>query len=351
MFGQKKQVSGDSSNNFQSEKIEINNNYGLTYSEAKEIAMEVFRSNFTILKNEAVEVAEKRAIEISEKILSRLFTDLPNVIDNLKTPGFQDAMFIAQKAYAKSGHETTRDLLVELLHERSKITDVNLQQIIIDEALNIIPKLTPAQLDLLTLNYLIAGRSHNKTSGVDFTEDFVNLLSPFSAPRNRYEENNLHLIYLGCAYSKNVKYSNFEKLISTNYGSSYIQNFSKEHFESIFGTIEKYSKFVRKEKDSNKYQIIFANSSMIEIAMRAENKFTLYEINLLKQFYLSLIMPEKEIRNRFFNFGEQIKNVISYWNNTKFKDLELTEIGIYIGKINYKFKTGKELTGMRWHYN
>ena len=104
-----KQGSGNNSTNLQGKEIVINQ--GISYSDAKEIALDVFKLNFLQLKKEAADIAQNRAEEITEDFLSHLNERNPEAINEFEQPAMQDALFTAQKEYAKSGDKELGDLL------------------------------------------------------------------------------------------------------------------------------------------------------------------------------------------------------------------------------------------------
>ena len=143
MMKDKKQEGGDGSSNIQAENVNVYN--GITYKDAKEIALDVFNSNFIRLKSEAAQIAAERAEEITEKNEKS-----PESLEEFKNPAMQDALFQTQKEYAKSGDEELGNLLVDILVDRAKTQERNMLQLVLDESLLVAPKLTVEHFDLLT---------------------------------------------------------------------------------------------------------------------------------------------------------------------------------------------------------
>lgn len=112
-----KQEGGDHSTNLQSKTVTIYQ--GISYAEAKEIALDVFKANFIQLKQEAAEIAKTRAEEITDVFLEKLNSRNPDAIRNFNEPALQDALFTAQKEYAKTGDKDLGDLLVDILVDRA----------------------------------------------------------------------------------------------------------------------------------------------------------------------------------------------------------------------------------------
>jgi hypothetical protein len=65
-----KQESGDDSTNLQAQSIVVNQ--GISYSDAKDIALDVYKSNFLQLSQDAAQVARERAEEITDNFLDKL---------------------------------------------------------------------------------------------------------------------------------------------------------------------------------------------------------------------------------------------------------------------------------------
>ena len=76
---------------------------GLTYAEVRDVALDVFRSNFYELAGVAKEIAKVRAEEITEAFLLKLQNEYPAGLDKSHDPDFQYALFTVQKEYARNG--------------------------------------------------------------------------------------------------------------------------------------------------------------------------------------------------------------------------------------------------------
>ena len=129
MLKDQNQESGDNSTNLQGKTIIINQ--GLSYADAKEIALDVFKSNFLELSAKAAETAKRRAEELVDNFLNELKQRAPESLNKMEDPGMQYAIFTAQKEYAKTGDKDLSKLLVDILVDRSKQEDRDLKQIVL----------------------------------------------------------------------------------------------------------------------------------------------------------------------------------------------------------------------------
>ena len=146
------QKTGDNSTNIQAESITIS--CGLTYSDVKEIALDVFNTNFLRLSDESYRVALERNAEITEKFLIELEKQNPAGINSAQDPDFQYTLFNLQNAYARCGDAELGDLLVNLLVDRTKQPNRSLLQIVLNESIIVAPKLTQQQLSALSIVFL-----------------------------------------------------------------------------------------------------------------------------------------------------------------------------------------------------
>ncbi|KAA6340629.1 hypothetical protein EZS27_011518 [termite gut metagenome] len=147
-----KQEGGENSTNLQGGTIIVNN--GITYQDAKNIALDVFKSNYLELSEKAANTAKTRAEELIDDYIFKLQERTPEAINSMENPGMQYAVFTAQKEYAKTGDKELSDMLVDILVDRATQQERNLKQIVLDESLSIVPKLTSNQLDTLTIIFV-----------------------------------------------------------------------------------------------------------------------------------------------------------------------------------------------------
>src|SRR5215831_12027 len=80
-------------------------NVGITVSEAREIALDVFSSNFLTLRGAAEEVAYARAERITREFLETLQTRNPARLSSMADPDMLRALYAAQEGYACSGED------------------------------------------------------------------------------------------------------------------------------------------------------------------------------------------------------------------------------------------------------
>lgn len=214
MFNEKQKLeSGNDSTNYQSAGDITVNQQGLSYTEVKDVAMMIFKTNFVNLGEQVDHIVNERAEKIINDYLEKLRKENPEAILNTIDPDIRYGIYEAQKSYARSGREDTEKLLVNLLYERTVTSNDEMRRIILNEALEVASKMTNLHINLLSISFL--GRMVNFTNKVN-PENFVNLISPFAyvfeLNKDKYTDYYL-LASLGCG-EISIGSVNFDKMIS-----------------------------------------------------------------------------------------------------------------------------------------
>jgi hypothetical protein len=124
-------------------------NLGITVSEARQIALDVFKANALELAGIARDLFEARGREFIERYLAELQRRRPEALETFRDPDMQYVLFSAQRDFARSGKADLEQLLINLLTERTTATD--LKRIVLNEAIATASQVTADQLDTLSL--------------------------------------------------------------------------------------------------------------------------------------------------------------------------------------------------------
>ncbi|NJK43532.1 MAG: hypothetical protein HC933_04020 [Pleurocapsa sp. SU_196_0] len=124
---------------------------GMSYTDVRDIALDVFNQNFFRLSESAAATARQRAEEITDRFLGKLQVEYPQGLAKAEDPDFQYALFTLQKQYARTGDADLAELLMNLLSQRAKENGRTMLQIVLNESLEVAAKLTPSQVASLSL--------------------------------------------------------------------------------------------------------------------------------------------------------------------------------------------------------
>ena len=171
---------------------------GLSYADARQAAIDVFKANFYELSENAAKKALERAEEITNNFLKRFFEDANHNKANLEEPAVQSSIYEVQKAYAKSGDKQLEQRLLDILLARVNSEERHINQLVLDEAITILPKLTNNEVNLLSFVVSAIKVRYNGVNTLEAFDNFLrNALLKFF-PINISAAESTHLQYCGC---------------------------------------------------------------------------------------------------------------------------------------------------------
>jgi hypothetical protein len=213
MINRKQEITGgDYSNNVQGNEVTVHQ-HGMSYSDIKDIAMDVFKSNFYDLGERIETVVNERAEKLINKYLDELKKQSPESLSNTNDPDVRFVIYEAQKNHARRNDDEIADLLVDLLVSRTKQKDQKFITLVCNEALEIIPKLTTKQIDILTVIFIV---KHVNIGAVFNVKDLPLFMNQFLQGINSDEFVFQHLQYSGCI-SISIGSVNINKILSGAY--------------------------------------------------------------------------------------------------------------------------------------
>lgn len=342
-----KQDAGDNSTNLQGQQVVVNQ--GISYSDAKEIANDVFKANFIELKQEAAVIAQERAEEVTEKVISELNERHPDSIREFEQPAMQDALFNVQKQYAISGDQDLGDLLVDILVDRASEPKRNMVQIVLDESLSIAPKLTIEQFDTLTLNFLLVStRRIDVKNYEELIAHFKKRIIPFVENLSESHSDFTHIEYLGCGHVRAGNYGQLEQRLRETYKAFFSSGFTQEELEAEIGEGHNLTGIIIPcFHDESKMQIGVRDESVLE-HIANQNNLDQAIVAKLKQYFTKTTQSQNDIKNMLLEAIPEMEKIFDIWNKSSFNKLELTSVGIAIAHANYRRRTGETMDLSIW---
>jgi hypothetical protein len=323
--------SGDQSVNVQVDTL----NYGLTYQDAKALFTDLFKENFLKLQEEASTIATSRAEEITDGFLNKLAVNYPAAIANAKDPDFQMALLQVQREYARSGDKELGDILVDILVDRSAQSGRSLRQLVLKDALDTAPRLTPAEFAILTVLWWVRHVRCSVSNPIELSNAIRQSLIPFAGALTTNSAEYRHLESCGC--------------LSVGIGQTDIVDVIRQMYQGIFT-----DGFPRTEESAGK---LLEAGALRQCLRNPEH----LQVGVIQEYELDALAKktgQQQYRQRLgalFNTGimntpaveqELIKNVpaigpvINIWRSSLMKHSDLTATGIAIGHANWRRATG-----------
>jgi len=316
-------------------------NIGLTYTEAKSVALDTFRANFHQLAGEAKRIVDERVEEITEQIFKKLKAENPEGVKQAQNPDFMSSFYEAQKEYAKSGDKQMGGILTDLLVDRSKEDTRSLKQLVLNESINTIPKITVEQADILSIIFLFSRTIHPEivhhgSLATHFNEVVIPLIGDTPPNETTFQ----HLTYSGCGTIVDGTL-NIEPVLLNNYPYLFTKGFDfTDNIQSRLSTTSIKNYTIPCLNDPSKHQLIPLHLTNLELILQT-NKVSEKEQQTLKELYKINQMSHVEIREKCIEISSEMENVFKIWDGTILKSFKPTSVGTAIGHANYVRRFGK----------
>lgn len=230
--------------------VTVNN--GLSVAEVKELCLLFLRDNFPALREEALREAEVNVRAFAQELENKIAQNAQFIpLDNFKDPDVQAAINDAVQASARRGKKANTNVLVDLITERASVSDNDFKDIVLSEAVLVVPKLTKEQISYLSfIHYMI----HCGRTGVQHISQLEHssmmALNAVSAGFNLSDSQKRHIQFAGtCSIASMMHVDIYDGWINSLYkGLGYTD---KEKFKSDVAQFSPSTKRLLEEFDKD----------------------------------------------------------------------------------------------------
>lgn len=330
------QTSGSDSTNIQ---VAGDAHFGLSYNEARQISLDIFKANFYEFSETAAKKALERAEEITEKFLNTFFENFHQNKAKLEEPAVQSSIYEVQKAYARTGDKQLEQRLLDTLVARVGSEERGINQIVLDEAIAVLPKLTENEVNLLSFSVSAVKVRYQGINTLQAFEDFVNngLLKFF--PDTISTAESTHLQYCGC-YTLPMggphAFMSLGQYLGTRYKGLLTNGFSEQEFKDETNGLEvnDFGDFIIKNlRNSELFQ--FNALYDAEFDQRASQFKIREQAKLFKALWDKTAMKKEDVEKILVSINPRARGMIDAWNHTILPAMQLTPVGNAIAVINF----------------
>lgn len=315
--------------------VHIEQNNGVSYSDVKDIAYDLFEANFVRLSKSAADIALKRSMEITEKAITKLKKEFGDKFDKANDPNFQSCLYDIQVEYAKTGDDELGDLLLDALLQVCGENSRSLKGITFQESLKIIPKLTKTHVVTLSIIFFLRSCTQAGIRNYAMFGNFLdNLVKPLLGEISTHPSCYQHLEFTGC-----VTFDNGQPSLASSFKNVFPELFQTGFDESVVGSL-KLNNNMREEfistclVDNKKFSVWFLpdaglNAKLnrlnipIEVQKRVIHAYTMHR------------MSDEEVIKRCIEVRPYMSNLFDIWTSQGIKNLRLTTVGIAIGSQHF----------------
>ncbi|HEV7405594.1 MAG TPA: LPO_1073/Vpar_1526 family protein [Chthoniobacteraceae bacterium] len=326
-----RQQGGDSSTNVQAGAVTINS---LSYRDVRDIALDVFSDNFEKLSANAAKTAIGRVEEFTTKFLEKLEASRPEAIQQAEEPAFQMALLTAQKEYARTGEKELGDILVDLLIDRSDYEAGTLQEVVLREALAVVPKLNGDQLTILALIFGHKYLRHPKLGSLkDFCETFEKVAR--LAKGVAIGSNITHLSFCSCIETPPFQNLNFGDLLRDQYPALFTRGFNPKNPEdhALLTTIPNVTNMLMRSMHDPEFLQFTTEDFNSLTSLLASRGVAPQEITKIDELWKSRRLSMEEVEAWFGRNVSGADQFLTLWG--AISHCNLTSVGIALGHAKF----------------
>jgi hypothetical protein len=146
--------------------------HGMSVTDVRELCILFLRDNFPKLREEAIRVAEEHVKAFASNLEDRIANDAAKVeLEKFSDPDVQATINDAVLAAARKGDGAHPNILCTLISERvSKISN-NYKEIVLAEAIHVVPRLTSEQISFISFAHFVRSLIFQQLPNVNALEE------------------------------------------------------------------------------------------------------------------------------------------------------------------------------------
>ncbi|WP_312410814.1 LPO_1073/Vpar_1526 family protein [Comamonas sp.] len=180
--------------------------HGLSVTEVRELCILFLRNNFPELREEARRTAEEHVKSFANALEQKLVNDAASIVlEKFREPDVQAAINDAVQASARKGAAANTNILSTLISERVAKGSNDYKDMVLSEAVHVVPKLTGRQIALLSFVHFVRSMVYRGLPHINELERVGRAAFTFSSPGfGLSESQKQHLQYAGAASVNNI---------------------------------------------------------------------------------------------------------------------------------------------------
>lgn len=311
------------------------NNYGVSYSDVKDICRDVIRQEFGIVTKEAYDRLNRIIEEFQNRLIEKLAgLNDQSVIDKFKEPRYQFVLHDTIKEYAQCDRDDVKEDLVDILIDRLQVGENSTEKFIIEDAIQVIPKLSVALSRLL--GAILMRRMEERNVSFIFKSNL--------AEQARLYE------YLDEVTNLDIAYLHQLNCCETMHGLTRMVTIEEEmrrRYDLFFRqptTLEEYQQYISEHPTlapgmkglafvcvdmQNECRMVSLSTNQLRTSLEREGRMDLWpEL----QAYINTLRPlnDDEIKNLLIDINPNWGKLINLFHQENIQNLQLTPVGTYI---------------------
>jgi|GEM_PF-6230533 len=303
----------------------------VTPEEVRALASDTFKSDFVKMLGMAEAIAEARANKVLDAFIERIERVNPSALRYANDPDFRYALYTAQKTAARSGDGKLQDLLVELLVERACEAPRSLIQLVLNEAIEVIQRISNAQLNALTLVFVLRHLRFDAASFDALIKTMDVYVQPFLSEVAGSYASLSHLEYAGCGTLDDRAMRLASEILAGTYPGAFQHGVSDADacVKSLSSSAR--SLLVQCEHNSAHVQVLGTTREMVR-ELCQERRLGMQDTMMLNRIFQG--NASVDVREVCVGARPYLAKLFEVWDGSTLPHFCLTSIGVAIAHAN-----------------
>lgn len=329
------------------ENIHINQANARTEQKMLEIMGKVVDQNIAMYQDMAKTKALQRNDEFKQLIEAQVNNLSTVEMTKLAEPDTQGIILEASNINVRTSNFDLRKILASLVIKRvkdDKKGQEELKNIVYNEAIHAVGKITNNQLKIITVSYLLTQTMDNSITSLEKLNEYFNKdIKPLLDFRNTNSEFN-YLVYAGLASIMQVGHIDIIEIFKQQYTFLFLKPMTLEEIENL-GISKGIANEILTAINSG---ITIKNADALQEALDKIKIINPDTKSKLVNFYKSRILENIEIEKLIFEKTDAGKELIKSYNESKLRQMSLTPVGLAIAIANFEQISGMSLDVDLW---
>ena len=301
--------------------------HGISLAEARQIAIDVTRTEILALQHSAIKTVQDRISHIADEITEEVRQRLNGDFSIFGEPDFQFILHNVGVSFAKTGDTSIEKLLVKLVGERATEKSRSAKQSILNEAIEICGKITERQLIILTSIFVpmhtIAEAKNLKELGAYLEETIAGPLKDFSEDELEFD----HLEFSRCISARVAVNAKLIDYIRDGYAQFFANGIPEERIPSnLKGYLYDKDLFTISDDDQRKVYPISLNRDELKKQL-ALKPITEEDRKFLEELYTSFTFNKDITKKMIAGVSPNMNPIFEKWDRTQIENWQLTAVG------------------------
>jgi hypothetical protein len=309
---------------------------GLTAQQMGEI-LAALAAQTSVYAKAAQEIVDDRLKDFAERLLPRFADPQKARSEAFRDPDFQYLLGKAQHTYARSGDAEIRDILIDLISERSKQKDRTRLALSLNEAVEKAALLTANEFAELSLVYLLR---YTKQTSVVSVASLVSYLKTYIVPLLPDISNeNTSYSYIQAQGCGNIELVELDLMgvLRHSYLGIIVKGFAIEEITASLpddkkNVFDNSNLVIRSLHNSDKFQLNATNKEVFVNLIN--NVLSASEIDLVWGVQERSVLSEQELIDKLRPPIPEFETLLQLWNSTPLHKMTLNPVGIAIAHAN-----------------